>query len=107
MPAAISPRLAQRRRLVAAGTGHRAVCAGWTTRPHRASDQPETGRTAEADDFGGEPLWRVLKDPDIRQRIQAAGFEILADPPTRTADYLKSEVERWDNLVRKIGIKPE
>ena len=54
-----------------------------------------------------DALQRVLKDPDIRQRIQAAGFEILADPPTRTADYLKSEVERWGNLVRKIGIKPE
>ena len=50
---------------------------------------------------------RVLKDPDIRQRIQAAAFEILADPPSRAADYVKSEVVRWGNVVRKIGIKPE
>jgi tripartite-type tricarboxylate transporter receptor subunit TctC len=54
-----------------------------------------------------DALQRVLKDPDVRQRIQAAAFEIVADPPARTAEYVKSEVVRWGNLVRKIGIKPD
>jgi tripartite-type tricarboxylate transporter receptor subunit TctC len=54
-----------------------------------------------------DALQRVLKDADTRQQIQAAGFEVLADPPARAAEYVKSEVMRWGNLVRKIGIKPE
>jgi tripartite-type tricarboxylate transporter receptor subunit TctC len=54
-----------------------------------------------------DALQRALKDPDIRQRIQAAGFEIMAEPPARTAEYVKSEVARWGSLVRKIGIKPD
>jgi tripartite-type tricarboxylate transporter receptor subunit TctC len=55
----------------------------------------------------GDALQRVLKDPDVRQRIEAAAFEIVADAPDRTADYVKSEVARWGSLVRRLGIKPE
>jgi tripartite-type tricarboxylate transporter receptor subunit TctC len=54
-----------------------------------------------------DALQRVLKDPAVRQNIQGAAFEIRAEPPARTAEYVKSEVVRWGNLVRKIGIKPE
>jgi tripartite-type tricarboxylate transporter receptor subunit TctC len=54
-----------------------------------------------------DALQRALKDPEIRQRIQAVAFEIVGDPPARTTEYVKKEVVRWGDLVRKIGIKPE
>jgi tripartite-type tricarboxylate transporter receptor subunit TctC len=49
----------------------------------------------------------VLKAPDMREKLQAQAFEIMADTPAATGEYVKKEVVRWGAVVRKVGIKPE
>jgi tripartite-type tricarboxylate transporter receptor subunit TctC len=50
----------------------------------------------------------ALGQPDTRARLQDSGFEIAADT---TADgfgrFLKSEIAKWGEVVRKAGIKAE
>jgi len=50
---------------------------------------------------------RVVQSADTRERIQALSFDIISEPPARTAEYVKSEVARWGQLVKKTGVKPE
>lgn len=42
----------------------------------------------------------VLKDPEVRQKLTEAGFEVVgSDGPTLDA-YVKSEFQRWDSFVK-------
>jgi tripartite-type tricarboxylate transporter receptor subunit TctC len=49
----------------------------------------------------------VLKLPDVKTRLQAAGIEIQSGTPERFGDVIKSEVEKWGRLVKEAGIQPE
>jgi tripartite-type tricarboxylate transporter receptor subunit TctC len=52
-------------------------------------------------------MQQVLKSPDMKDKIQALAFDIVADPPARTGEYVKSEVVRWGAVIKKTGVKPE
>ena len=54
-----------------------------------------------------DAMQRVLQGADIKERIAGLAFETIAEPPTRTADYVKAEVVRWGEVVRKTGAKPD
>ena len=48
----------------------------------------------------------ALKDPDVRARITAAGFEPLGNPRLEFAAYVKDEIAAWTRVVQEAGIKP-
>jgi tripartite-type tricarboxylate transporter receptor subunit TctC len=48
---------------------------------------------------------RVLKQPDIAERVRDQGFDIAAGPPEEAQRFMASEVERWGKLVREANIK--
>jgi tripartite-type tricarboxylate transporter receptor subunit TctC len=52
-------------------------------------------------------LQQVLKSPEMKERIQALAFDIVGDPPARTAEYVRTEVVRWGGVIKKTGVKPE
>ena len=54
-----------------------------------------------------EALQRVLQGADIKERIAGLAFEAIAEPPARTAEYVKAEVVRWGEVVKKTGAKPD
>ena len=54
-----------------------------------------------------DAMQRVLQQPDIKERVAALAFEPIAEPPARTVEYVKSEVIRWGDVVKKSGVKPE
>ena len=54
-----------------------------------------------------EALSKVLAMPEIREKIQAQAFESLTETPTKTAEYLHEEIQRWGEVTRRIGYKPE
>jgi tripartite-type tricarboxylate transporter receptor subunit TctC len=43
----------------------------------------------------------ILKQPEVRERLVAAGFEISGGTPEELDTRLKSEVERWRPIVRE------
>jgi tripartite-type tricarboxylate transporter receptor subunit TctC len=53
------------------------------------------------DDFAA-----VLKMPDVHDKLIEIGGEPRGLPPDEFAQFVKSEVEKWNRLAAQIGIKP-
>jgi tripartite-type tricarboxylate transporter receptor subunit TctC len=49
----------------------------------------------------------VLKSPDVQQRFDQIGFEVVGDTPEHFAATLKTEGEVIGAVIRKAGIKPD
>jgi len=47
----------------------------------------------------------ALKSPDLVERIHAASHDPKPNSPGQMKDMLKSEFERWGDLVRQVGVK--
>ncbi|MGZ8156218.1 MAG: Bug family tripartite tricarboxylate transporter substrate binding protein [Burkholderiales bacterium] len=52
-------------------------------------------------------LVKALKQPDVRDRLGGLGFEIAASTPDYYANYIRSEIKKWEKVVKASGAKPE
>ena len=50
---------------------------------------------------------KALKLPDVRERLSSLGFEIAGSTPEQYASYIKSEIKKWEKVVKASGAKPE
>jgi tripartite-type tricarboxylate transporter receptor subunit TctC len=50
---------------------------------------------------------RMVKQPDVRDRIMSNGLVPIGGTPEALGDYLKSEIARWSKVVKEAGIKVE
>ena len=50
---------------------------------------------------------RGLREPAARQRLEGAGFEVMATGPAEAAAFLAQEAERWGGMIRRLNIRPE
>lgn len=50
---------------------------------------------------------RALRSPDIRERMNQIGFDIVAGTPDEFGRFMKEEVDRWTAVVQRGGIKPD
>ena len=50
---------------------------------------------------------KALKMPDVRDRLTALGFELVGSTPDHYASYIKSEIRKWEKVVKASGAKPE
>ncbi len=49
----------------------------------------------------------IIKNPQIINRIAGAGFDILQSTPAEFADYMRSETEKWDKVIRTANIRAD
>lgn len=49
----------------------------------------------------------VLKLPEVRAKLEAAGIEPQGGTPQAYAALIRSDLTKWGNVVRKAGIQPE
>ncbi len=54
-----------------------------------------------------EAMVRTLRSPDIRDRMNQIGFDVVAGTPEEFGAFMVAEVERWTRVVEKGGIKAE
>lgn len=49
----------------------------------------------------------VLNQPELRARLKEVGLEVSTDTPEEFDDYIRTEIEKWAEVVRISGAKSE
>jgi tripartite-type tricarboxylate transporter receptor subunit TctC len=98
--------------------------------PQRSSALPEVPTVAEAGlrDFevttwygvlapAGTPrpvvarlnseLVKIMHSPELKERLAATGTEPLTSTPEEFAAYIKREIAKWGEVIRKAGVKAD
>jgi tripartite-type tricarboxylate transporter receptor subunit TctC len=50
---------------------------------------------------------KALRSPDVRERMNQIGFDVIASSAEEFGRFMREEVERWTRVVQKGGIKPD
>src|SRR5882672_1121891 len=50
---------------------------------------------------------KALRSPDIAERMNQIGFDVVASTPEEFGKFMREEVERWTRVVQNGGIQPE
>jgi len=50
---------------------------------------------------------KALRSPDVRERMSQIGFDVVAGTPEEFGRFMKEELDRWTEVVKRGGIKPE
>lgn len=50
---------------------------------------------------------RAIQHPDVRERLASEGAEFVGDTPEAFTAFVKGELEKWDKVVRSVGLKAE
>ena len=52
-------------------------------------------------------LLRALQTPDVRERFNAQGLDIIGSPPDEAHAHLREEIARWTKVVKAANIRPD
>jgi tripartite-type tricarboxylate transporter receptor subunit TctC len=50
---------------------------------------------------------RALNQPDVKQRLEGLGYDIVASAPEVFAAFIKTEIVKWAKVVKASGAKPQ
>ena len=50
---------------------------------------------------------RLLKAPDVREKLEVQGVEIIASTPEQFKKFISEEIVRWGKAVKLSGAKPD
>ena len=50
---------------------------------------------------------KVMAQPDVKERLANAGFEVVTSNPEQFAAFTKSEIQKWGKLIRAAGLKAD
>lgn len=64
-----------------------------------------TGTPAQVVDKLNREIVVILKTPDIEQRIVATGVFPLTSTPQQLDGHMKTEVAKWEKVIRTIGVR--
>jgi len=54
-----------------------------------------------------QEITQIIALPEIIEKLQAHGAQVLGSTPAEYASYLDSEIKRWDKVVKESNTKPE
>ena len=49
----------------------------------------------------------ILRQPDVAKRLADRSFEAMGSTPEQMSVFMKQETERWDKVIRTIGLKAD
>ena len=50
---------------------------------------------------------KALKMQDVRDRLGALGFELVGSTPEYYGNYIRTEIKKWEKVVKASGARPE
>ena len=50
---------------------------------------------------------RILRLPDIQQRLNAEAYDVIADTPDQFAQAIRAEIAKWAPIVKQAGLRVE
>ena len=50
---------------------------------------------------------KLLKLPDVRERLDAAGFDAIGSSSAEFSAYLRTEIDKWRKVVRAAGVRAD
>ncbi len=65
------------------------------------------GTPAEVIDRFQQELARIVKLPEVRERMKQLGAEPIANTPAEFAAFTRAEFDKYAKLVKQAGIQPE
>jgi tripartite-type tricarboxylate transporter receptor subunit TctC len=54
-----------------------------------------------------DEIVKALALPDVKKRLESVGFELVGDSPDQFAQFIKTELKKWDKVVKASGAKPD
>ena len=67
---------------------------------------PAATPRAIVDRLNGE-LVRILKLPDVQQRLRSEAYDVIADTPDQFAAAIRAEIAKWAPIVKQAGLRVE
>lgn len=52
-------------------------------------------------------LVRILKLPDVQQRLRNEAYEVIADTPDQFAAAIRAEITKWAPIVKQASLRGE
>jgi tripartite-type tricarboxylate transporter receptor subunit TctC len=52
-------------------------------------------------------LVRIMHSPELKERLAATGTEALTSTPDEFAAYIRREIAKWGEVIRKAGVKAD
>ncbi|MFM7569596.1 MAG: Bug family tripartite tricarboxylate transporter substrate binding protein [Betaproteobacteria bacterium] len=49
----------------------------------------------------------IVNLPDVRERLEGMGYKVRPTSPAEMQTIMRSEYEKWGEVIRTVGIKPE
>lgn len=81
--------------------GPNLVVTSWQAMAAPAKTPPEiVAKLADA-------AQRALRSPEIRERLNNIGFDVVASSPAEMGEFMRAEIARWREVVLKGNIKPD
>jgi len=50
-------------------------------------------------------LVKIMHSPELKEKLAATGTDPLTSTPEEFAAYIKSEIAKWGDVIRKAGAK--
>lgn len=58
-------------------------------------------------DRAQQELAKAFNAPEVKSRLEAAGFIVVTSKPAEYQAYVKTESQRWAKVIKAAGIKPD
>ncbi len=53
----------------------------------------------------GQEVAKILKDPELRERMLVQGAELVGNSPEEFAHFVRAEMDKWGALARRINLR--
>jgi tripartite-type tricarboxylate transporter receptor subunit TctC len=58
-------------------------------------------------DILAKQIGTIMRVPEVKEKMLAQGFEPVGDTPAQFGKFISEEIQRWEQVVKRAGIKPE